>query len=153
MECQPLFLEERPENLDRMMGSLEDLPTWNCRAAPDQVTKTLARAPVDDSRDARTADGSSAHGARLCARIKRRGAQRLSGQGSRRLTDEVELRVASWVVLQDHGVTRGEDHLVADDEDSTKGLVTSGMRIFGDCKSLAEKRFVGIAAGAHRASA
>lgn len=42
VECQPLFLEERPENLDQMMGSLEDLATWNCRAATDQVTKTLA---------------------------------------------------------------------------------------------------------------
>ena len=52
--------------------------------------------------------------------------------------------MASWVVLQDHGVTGGEDNLAADDEDSTKGLVTSGMRLLGECKSLAEERFVGM---------
>src|SRR5262245_57929561 len=57
VKCQPLFLEQWPENLDRMMGSLEDLPTRNGHAATDEVTKTLARAAVDDLRHARTADG------------------------------------------------------------------------------------------------
>jgi hypothetical protein len=69
------------------------------------------------------------------------------------LTDEVEFRMASWVVLQDHGVAGGEDDLAADDEDSPKGLVTSGMRLLGECKSLTEERFVGIVAGAHRSAA
>jgi hypothetical protein len=69
------------------------------------------------------------------------------------LTNEVEFRMASWVTLQDHGVTGSEDHLAADDEDGTKGLVTSGIRLLGECKSLAEERFVGTVAGAHRAAA
>lgn len=61
--------------------------------------------------------------------------------------------MASWVVLQDHGVARGEHHLAADDENSTKGLVTSGMRLLGECESLAEERFVSVVVGAHRADA
>jgi hypothetical protein len=42
MEGERLFLEERPVNLDHMVRSLEDLTTWNCSAAADQVTKSLA---------------------------------------------------------------------------------------------------------------
>ncbi len=42
MECQALFLEERPHHLDRMMGPLEDLATRNGCAATDQVPKALA---------------------------------------------------------------------------------------------------------------
>jgi hypothetical protein len=42
MEGEPLLLEERPENLNHMVGSLEDLATWNCCAATDQITKSLA---------------------------------------------------------------------------------------------------------------
>src|SRR5690349_7321498 len=59
----------------------------------------------------------------------------------------------SWVVLQDHGVTGVENHLAADDEESTEGFVTSGMRLRGECESLTEESFVGILAGAHRAAA
>jgi len=152
MECEPLLLQERPENLDQVMGSLENLAAWHCCATADQVTKALAGARVDDSRHVRTADGASAPGARFCARVERRGAQRLSGQRSRRSTDEAELRVASGIVLQDHGVARGEHHRIADDEDGTKGLVTAGVRMFGECERLAKKCFVGVVAGARRAS-
>jgi hypothetical protein len=58
------------------------------------------------------------------------------------LTDEVEFRMASRVVVQDHGVTGRENDFTVDDEDGTKGLVTPSMRLFGECQSLAEENFV-----------
>jgi hypothetical protein len=68
------------------------------------------------------------------------------------LTDEVEFCVARWVVLPDHGVAGGQHHLTANDEDGTKGLITPGVRLLGECKGLAQERFVGRA-GAHHAAA
>jgi hypothetical protein len=45
--------------------------------------------------------------------------------------------MAREVVLQNHRVAGGEDHLAGDDENSPKGLVTSGMGLLRESKGLA----------------
>jgi hypothetical protein len=143
VQRESLFLEQRPENFDHVMGALEDLPAWNSQATTDEIAKTLTGAPVDDLRHANTADGSGAHGARLRARVKGRDTQCLLRKRSCRSTDEVELRMASRVVLLYHRVARREDDLAADDEDGAKGLVAPVVSFFREHKSVAEKGFVG----------
>ena len=68
------------------------------------------------------------------------------------MTDEIELRVARRVALCDHGVARCKDHLVVDGEESTKGLLASGVHLLGEQESLAKECFMGIGGDPHCAA-